>query len=101
MSDCAGCGVRVFVINADAQAGGRIVVAGAGGAAARLLFLRAPSLSATAGAVSLGGAKFDDQGRLGRVRATEIRPDAQGDYTFDLPNAAIALLEAEPGATPR
>ncbi|HZT72792.1 MAG TPA: hypothetical protein VE996_03995 [Terriglobales bacterium] len=101
VSQCAGCGVRVFVINADAQASGRIVVAGAGGAAARLLFLRAPSLSATAGAVSLGGAKFDDQGRLGRVRATEIRPDAGGDYTFDLPTAAIALLETEPGTTRR
>lgn len=92
VSDCAGCGVRVFVVNEDLTAGGQVTVAGAGGRAARLLLLQAPSLSAKADEVRLGGAQFDGQGRLGKTTTSRLAPNAAGDYVFTLPNAAIAML---------
>lgn len=93
-SACASCEVNVVVINKDASASGRVRVhldrrAGA----AKLILLKAPGLDSRA--VSYGGRQFDESGRIASPSSTQVRPDAQGDYEFDLPHAAAALLEVQ------
>ncbi len=97
VTGCAGCAVKVFVLNKDSSAAGpvRVRLAGRAGAAT-LLLLSAPSLGALAPEVRLGGRQFDAAGAIAAPRTTPVRPDAAGDYAFDLPNAAIALLTVPP-----
>ncbi|HEU5335295.1 MAG TPA: hypothetical protein VFU27_05000, partial [Terriglobales bacterium] len=95
-SRCASCAVNVVVINKDASASGRVRVhldrrAGA----AKLTLLKAPSLDSRASAVSYGGRQFDKSGHIATPRSTEVRPDAHGDYDFDLPHAAVGFLEVQ------
>jgi hypothetical protein len=61
-----------------------------------LLLLAAPSLGALAPDVRFGGRQFDSDGAIGKPDTGVVRPDAAGDYTFNLPNAAIALLTVRP-----
>jgi hypothetical protein len=61
-----------------------------------LLLLDAPSLRSGASDVRYGGQEFDSEGLIPAPITKAIRPDADGDYVFALPNAAVALLTAEP-----
>ena len=93
-SACASCAVKVVVINKDASAAGRVRVhldrrAGA----ARLILLKAPSLDSRA--VTYGGRQFDQSGHIAPPRSTEIRAGANGDYEFELPHAAVAVLQVQ------
>jgi hypothetical protein len=102
VSSCVGCAVKVFVINKDLQASGRVRVhAAARMGAGSLLLLRAPSLRSGASEIRYGGAQFDFQGRLtSPPHSTEVRADSHGDYTFVLPNASAAMLTV-PGPSRR
>ncbi len=95
---CAGCGVNVFVINEDAKATGqvRIHLSNREGSAS-LLLLDAPSLSARADEIHLGGEQFDSEGNLPASHTSSLAPDAQGDYTFALPNAGAAVVSVAQG----
>jgi hypothetical protein len=98
VSSCAGCEVRVFVLNKDTAASGSVRVSlprrmGQG----TLLLLAAPSLGSLAPDVRYGGRQFDPEGAIGVPDTVVLRPDAEGTYTFTLPNAAIALLTVQPG----
>ena len=98
LSPCAGCAVNVFVLNKDTSAAGPVKVHLARRmGAASLLLLAAPSLGAGAAEVRIGGAQFASDGSIGRPRTTPVAPDGAGDYTFVLPNAAIAVLQVLPG----
>ncbi|HTT68612.1 MAG TPA: hypothetical protein VMF70_11325 [Gemmatimonadales bacterium] len=96
-SRCAACAVDVFVLNKDSSASGSVRVhlarRMAGGT---LLLVRAPSLASLAPDVSYGGAQFDSDGSIGPPATVAVEPDADGDYTFVLPNSAIALLTVAP-----
>ncbi len=93
VSACTRCAVRVFLINKDLAASGEARVSVAGHKApATLLLLRAPSLSSSAGGVRYGGAQFNSEGRIAPPHTTTVRPNAQGEYVFTLPNASAALL---------
>jgi hypothetical protein len=98
-SGCAECVVKVFVLNKDTSASGAVRVhlaRGMGGAS--LLLLDAPSLGAGAAEVRYGGQQFDSDGAIAEPRTAAVQPDANGDYVFTLPNAAIALLTVQPAA---
>ena len=97
VSRCAGCAVKVFVLNKDTSAAGpvRVRLSDRMGAAS-LLLLSAPSLASLAPDVRLGGRQFDAAGSIAATATTPVRPDAAGDYSFELPNAAIALLTLAP-----
>lgn len=97
-SSCLSCAVNVVVINKDAKASGRvrIRVAGAQRGPASLLLLRAPKLESLASEVSYGGERFDGAGHLRKPHKQQVRPDAQGEYEFELPNAAAAVLRVPP-----
>jgi hypothetical protein len=93
-SACSSCALNVVVINKDSSAAGRVRVhldrrAGA----AKLILLSAPRLDSRA--VTYGDRQFDQSGHIAAPRSTEIRPDAHGDYVFDLPHAAVGLLEVQ------
>ena len=94
---CAECEVRIFVLNKDTAAAGpvRVHLARRMGAAS-LLLLAAPSLGSLAPDVRYGGRQFDPDGGIGAPDTAAVRPDARGEYVFDLPNAAIALLTVRP-----
>jgi hypothetical protein len=59
---------------------------------AKLLLLRAPKLESLAADVTYGGAQFDHDADISTPKTREVRSDAQGNFEFELPNAAIALL---------
>jgi hypothetical protein len=93
VSPCAGCAIKVFVLNKDLKATGKVRVRIAGRVnAGSLLFLEAPHLASLASEVKYGGAQFDADGRLPTPHSTEIRPDARADYVFTLPTASAAML---------
>ena len=97
VSGCAGCAVSVFILNKDTSASGPVRVhlsRGMGGAS--LLLLDAPSLGSLADDVRYGGRQFDSDGAIAEPRTSGVEPDASGDYTFTLPNAAIAVLQIQP-----
>ncbi len=97
VTSCAGCEVRVFVLNKDTSASGPVRVhLSRGMGAGSLVLLAAPSLGSLAPDVRYGGRQFDSNGGIGAPDAVVVRPDARGDYAFDLPNAAIALLTVRP-----
>jgi hypothetical protein len=99
VADCAGCAVKVFVLNKDTIASGPVRVhLGRGMGDASLLMLDAPRLASGAGEVCFGGQQFDSDGRIGTPTTVAVKADASGDYTFSLPNAAIALLTVQPRA---
>jgi hypothetical protein len=99
VSSCAGCTVKVFVINKDLKAAGSVQVRASGRTAlASLLLVRAPSLGSRASQVSYGGARFDSRGHLPKPNSMEVRPGSRGDYTFNIPNASAAMLTI-PGRT--
>ncbi len=90
---CARCAVKVFAINKDVSASGRMRIRIAGRkASAKLLLLRAPRLDSTASAVRYGGEQFGADGRIGAPHVEKLRPDARGEFVFVLPNASAALL---------
>jgi len=94
---CAGCEVKVFVLNKDTSASGPVRVHLARGMGnGSLILLAAPSLGSLAPDVRYGGRQFDSDANIGAPDAVVVRPDAGGDYVFDLPNAAIALLTVQP-----
>ena len=98
VSACGACAVSVFVLNKDTSAAGPVRVhLGRRMGAASLLLLAAPSLGALAPEVRFGGRQFDSNGIIEAPRTAGVRPDAAGDYTFTLPNAAIAVLTVQPG----
>jgi hypothetical protein len=97
VSECADCAMSVFVLNKDTSASGPVRVhpsRGMGGAS--LLLLDAPSLGSLAADVRYGGRQFDSDGAIAEPRTEPVAPDASGDYTFTLPNAAIAVLTIQP-----
>lgn len=97
VSSCAGCAVKVFVINKDLSAAGQIRVRlNRGMGKGSLLLLKAPRLNSLATGVRYGGVQFSSDGRLPPPHSTAVQPDAQGVYTFTLPNAAAALLTVAP-----
>lgn len=92
-TECADCAVNVALLNKDASASGEVQVRVANHAGmAKLLLLRAPKLASLAADVTYGGAQFDHDARIGTPQTREVRSDAQGNFEFELPNAAIALL---------
>ena len=96
-SRCTGCAVKVFVLNKDTSAAGEVRVhldrrMGSGS----LLLLDAPSLGALAPDVRYGGQQFNSDGVISAPVTRAVTPDARGDYTFTLPNAAIAVLTVAP-----
>jgi hypothetical protein len=93
---CAGCAVKVFVLNKDSNASGTVRVHLESMTNGSLLMLNAPKLDSHAPEIHYGGRQFDSDGAIASPETTAIKPDAQGDYVFTLPNAAIALLTAEP-----
>jgi hypothetical protein len=93
VSTCSGCAAKVFVINKDLKASGEVRVhfsepMGDGS----LLLLQAPRLDSLAPEVKYGGAQFDANANLPAPHETEVKSDADGDFAFTLPNAAVALL---------
>ncbi|MGD0993163.1 MAG: hypothetical protein ABR998_11880 [Gemmatimonadales bacterium] len=90
---CVQCEVDVFVLNKDTSAAGpvRVHLARRMGEAT-LLLLSAPNLGSLAADISYAGRQFGSDGGIGAAQTVVVRPDAAGDYTFTLPNAAIALL---------
>ena len=96
-SACTNCAVNVVVINKDSSASGTVRVhldrrAGSG----RLLLLKAPSPASLSSEVTYGGSRFDSNGHISPPHSTEVQPDSHGDYEFDLPRAAAALLAISP-----
>ncbi len=96
VSTCSGCAAKVFVINNDLTAAGEVRVhfsepMGDGS----LLLLQAPKLDSLAPEVKYGGVQFDADADLPAPRETEVKADPGGDFTFTLPNAAVALLTIE------
>ena len=90
---CTNCAVNVVVINKDSSASGSVRVhldrrAGVG----KLLRLKAPSLDSLSPEVTYGGMRFDSDGRIAPPHTTVVQPDSHGDYEFELPHAAAALL---------
>ena len=93
VSTCSGCAAGVFVLNKDLSASGQVRVhfsqpMGDGS----LLMLQAPSLDSLASDVRYGGAQFDSNANLPAPHKTEVKPGPNGDFTFSLPKAAVALL---------
>jgi hypothetical protein len=93
VSTCSGCAAEVFVINKDISAAGEVRVhssepMGAGS----LLLLQAPSLGSLAPDVRYGGAQFDSSADLPAPRETDIKSESNGNFSFQLPIAAVALL---------
>jgi len=57
--------------------------------------VRAESLASKS--VSYGGQSFNDAtGQLMTPATTAVRPSSQGEYTFDLPQAAFSVLTINP-----
>jgi hypothetical protein len=97
VSPCSGCAMKIFAINKDLKAAGKVRVHIAGRVnPASLLFLEAPSLASLASEVKYGGVQFDADGYLPAPKSTEIRPEPGGDYAFALPTASVAMLTLPP-----
>ena len=97
VSPCSGCAMKVFVINKDLKASGKVRVHIAGRVnTASLLFLEAPSLTSLASEVKYGGVQFGADGHLPAPNSTKIQPQAGGDYVFTLPTAGVAMLTLSP-----
>ncbi|HLZ49625.1 MAG TPA: glycosyl hydrolase family 79 C-terminal domain-containing protein [Candidatus Acidoferrum sp.] len=90
---CLTCEVSVVVINKDLTSAGRVSIHVPGRAgAAKLLLLKAPRLDSLASEVTFGGVHFDSEGHIPPPRLQPVEPNSDGNYEFDLPNAAAALL---------
>jgi hypothetical protein len=90
---CLTCEVSVVVINKDLTAAGRVSIHVPGRAgAAKLLLLKAPRLDSLASEVTFGGVQFDSEGHIPPQHLQPVEPNSDGNYEFDLPNAAVALL---------
>ena len=89
--------VKLFVINKDLSAFGTVVITTSKPMhQASLLILQASALGATSG-VTYGGQAFDNNtGTLNSPLTMSLSPDASGNYSFHLPNAAAALLTINP-----
>jgi hypothetical protein len=97
VSPCSGCAIKVFVINKDLKATGKVRVHIAGRVnPASLLFLEATSLASLAPEVKYGGAQFDANGYLPAPMSAETLPEAGGNYVFTLPTASVAMLTLSP-----
>ena len=87
--------VLVYLVNRDLEAGGQVAVSpSAVRGAARAITLRAPSLTARAEEVSLGGAQVDGgTGVIAEPAAEEVPvASARGTYVVDVPHASVVLL---------
>ncbi len=96
-SACLNCELNVVVINKDSSASGSVRVhldrpAGVG----KLLLLKAHSLDSLSPEVTYGGMRFDSDGHIAAPQSIELQPDSRGDYMFELPRAAAALLAISP-----
>jgi len=92
-SECASCAVNVVLINKDVSASGRVSVHVSNRTRrAELLFLEAPKLDSLSSEVTYGGVQFDSEGHIPTPHLEQIEPDPNGNYQFNLPNAAAALL---------
>lgn len=97
VSACAGCEVKVFVINKDLSAAGEVRVhISVPMGKASLLLLQAPSLSSMAPEARYGGGQFNSNGRLPEPHSSVVKRGAQGDYEFHLPNSSAAVLTIDP-----
>jgi len=96
-SACSNCTVDVVVLNKDSSASGRVRVRlDQKGGAGKLVLLKAPRLDSLSPEVTYGGMRFDSNGRIAPPHTTEVRPDSHGNYEFELPRAAAALLTIPP-----
>lgn len=96
VSKCAKCAVNVFVLNKDIHTSGPVRIRlDVAARPASLLLLDAPSLESRTSEVHYGGQQFDSEGEIGIPSTKIVKADATGDYVFDLPNAAIAVLTVE------
>ena len=90
---CPTCDVHIVVLNKDESASGRVRVEIAGRAGtAKLLMLRAPRLDSLSPNVTYGGVQFEDDGHLPTPHWKQVKSDGNGNYEFELPKAAAALL---------
>ena len=97
---CVQCEVDVFVLNKDTSAAGPVRVhLGRRMGEATLLLLSAPNLGSLAADISYAGRRFGPDGGIGAAQTVVVQPDAAGDYTFTLPNAAIAVLAVQRGGS--
>lgn len=97
LTHCAGCAVKVVVLNKDLKASGDVHIRlDRKMSKASLLLLEAPSLDARADQVKYGGQQFDSEGKIGVPHTQSVRPNHDGSYSFVLPNAAAAVLTIEP-----
>lgn len=97
VSRCPSCAVKIIVINKDMKAGGLVRVRldrkmGAGA----LLLLDAPNLGSLATDVHYGGQQFKSDGVIAAPMTNSVAPGEQGNYDFNLRNAAAAVLTIEP-----
>lgn len=90
---CSTCAVKVFVINKDASASGTVnVTLSAPKGNASLVTLAAPAFSSTETAITYGGAQFNNStGFLGATQTSSVLPLGD-EYSFVLPNSAVAEL---------
>lgn len=102
VSSCAGCEVKVFIVNKDLTEAGTVCIhidrkMGKGS----LILFEAPHLDSTASSVRYGGVQFDPEGRLPAPHANQVRSDANGEYRLILPNSAAAMLIIAPLRMPK
>lgn len=96
---CPICALNVVVINKDVAASGRVRVhLDTKMGPAKLLLLKAPDVNSPSSAVTYGGGQFDSNGHIAAPHTTDVRGNGNGDYEFDLPHAAAALLIVSRGA---
>jgi hypothetical protein len=90
---CSACAVKVFLINKDANASGTVnVTLSAPMGNASLLSLTAPAISSTESEISYGGTQFNNAtGLFGATQTSSVLPSGD-EYSFTLPNVAIAEL---------
>jgi hypothetical protein len=99
LSGCATCAITVYLINKDPSAFGSVQISLSTPATSASYYeLAAPALSSPAANVTIGGVQFNNAtGSLtGPLQSVPIQPDANGNYTVNLDNAAAGILTIQP-----
>ena len=99
LSTCATCAITVYLINKDLSAFGPVQVSLSTPATAATYYeLSAPSLASPAANVTIGNQQFNNTTGLlsGPPQHIPIQPDANGNYTVNLDNAAAGILTIQP-----